>query len=734
LVRKFEPKGFLFFLTVILFLCTSTGEFLSAQNNEESIDNFFKQPNLTLVYGTLKPDTTDFLKKQAYQIASGYRENENVLMAVKADNEINAADFKSLDIILLGKPDSNKWFQLILPKLPIKFEKSGYVFGGKLYTQKNLIIRLLYPNPLNPGKLLAIYTGNNENELFSRYFEFHLFGRGGEYAITQENRILRSGYFKKKHKQWTFDINLDKSNEGNLEKYFNSVKLSQTRHYDLYFYPDSPLAPYIETIGKIKEDSYSRHFWLLKVPLKDYKIRIYYFKNVQQMIDVGMFGNDPATLIVTFIGASFSDIVAWGVHEDMHPLSYQILGQISGGGDISSPLLGEGIACLVQGLWHGKPLDYWAAKFLSEKKLPNLDYFFSGYRILNWLITYPASGHFVKFLLDAYGEEKFRRLWNSNDIRMDIPIILGVSEEKLESQWHDLILSSGEQYRDKLKVARDFELGLCYYWDEDFPAAEAKFRDAFRTDPNNPEILYFFGRTCLNLGKLDESQDYFRSYLKAEKPAEYEWMTPHAFLHLGMLSDMRGERDVAIEYYRKVLSFPNERESHQYAEMGIAGSLQIKNIPKVYDLPDPWPFGIHIPAFRPELMGGPVSSFVNCLKLMKKGEYNKADKDFEKALLADKNDPDVIFFQGVNKYMLGKFKDALEIFNLILSSNRVPFREYIPTLINLYKGKIFDVLGDSEAARREYQKVLSLPDWRNAHQEAQHYLKEPYRNLNQKLK
>ena len=131
-----------------------------------------------------------------------------------------------------------------------------------------------------------------------------------------------------------------------------------------------------------------------------------------------MFGNDPSGLLITFIGASYNDIPGWGTHEDMHPLSSRILGEISGGGDISSPLLGEGIACLAHGdgRWHGKPIEYWTVKFLTEDKIPALNNLLVGYRIFNWLITYPISGHFVKFLIDKYGIEKFKKLWKSADL------------------------------------------------------------------------------------------------------------------------------------------------------------------------------------------------------------------------------------------------------------------------------------------------------------------------------
>ncbi len=717
-----------FIVCLVLLVCFVVGiESLLAQKTREHIDNFFKQPNLTIVYGTNNPATVDFLKKQAVTISLGYKQNQNISIAVKSDKQIAASDIKSATLILIGTPSSNSFLQQILPKLPLEFKKDGYVFGGKLYTEKKRLIRFLYPNPLNPEMQMAIYTGNDDYELRSRYFTFILFGMGGEYSITQKNAVVRAGFFAKDGNKWSYDDTYDWDNEENLTKFFDTIRLHETEHYNLYYYPDSPLAPYMKLIGELKEEEYPKHFNLFKQPIKDYKVNIYYFKNLQQMIDSGMFGNDPGTLIVTFIGASFNDIPAWGTHEDMHPLSYYILGQISGGGDISSPLLGEGVACLVHGdgVWHGKPVDYWTVKFLTEGKLPTLNNYLKGFRIYNWLITYPTSGHFVKFLLDNYEIEKFVKLWNSADLIEEIPKVLGISLKELEQRWHKSIRSFENQYKDKLIAGRHFEHGLTYYWEEDFSAAERKFANALKLDANNTEIHYFLARTYFEQGRYEAAKKYFASYLKLERPPMYEWMTAHTYLNLGRLADFKGDRDGAVNYYKKVLELPTERKSHEYAQKGIKHSLKVDDIPEVYDLTDPWPFGIHIPGFRPELMrGAGVSCFSLCLNHIKNGEYETALSFFDKALREDEEDPDILYFLGVTQFNLGKYKEALKTFDQIIKSKRKPYREYIPTLIHLYKSRIYDKLKDHKSALSEYKVVLSMPDWRDAHAKATKYLKK----------
>jgi len=711
----------------ISLLCFTFGnEILYAQKTWENVNAFFKQQDLVIVYGTNNSTTIDFLRKQAYIISDGYKQNRNITIGVTSDKEISFNDIKSKSIILLGTSSSNIILKKLLSKLPIEFTENGYLWGGKVYAEKDKVLRFIFPNPFNPEKLLAVYTGNDDKELRSRYFDLMVGGLGGEYAITQKTFVIRSGFYKKQENKWSYDCEFDWDNEKNIAKFFDTIRLHETKHYKLHYYADSPIAPYIEYIGKLKEKEYPKHFALLKQPVKDYKITIYYFKSVAQMDEVGMFGNDPSTLLITFIGASFNDIPGWGTHEDMHPLSYHMLGQISGGGDISSPLLGEGVACLVHGdgVWHGKPIDYWTVKFLTEGNLPTLKEFLAGYRIIDWLITYPTSGHFAKFLLDTYGVDKFITLWNSADLKHDIPEILEISIEELEKQWHKSIHLLENRYKKMLEAGRFFELGLVYYWDEDFPAAEKKFLNSLKIEPENPEIHYFLARNYFNQGSYEKAEKYFKSCLELEKHPMYEWMTPHAHLNLGRIADLRKEREKAVKYYKKIMEFPNEKKSHQHAEKGIEHPLKEDDIALDYDLDYPWHFGIHIPAFRPELMGGTVSYFGFSLKHIKNGEYKKALKYFDRALLEDKENPDILYFLGVTQFNLGKYKEALKTFDQIIKSKRKPYREYIPTLIHLYKSRIYDKLKDHKSALSEYKVVLSMPDWRDAHAEVKKYIKE----------
>ncbi|HYO46203.1 MAG TPA: hypothetical protein VEY33_05890 [Gemmatimonadota bacterium] len=75
---------------------------------------------------------------------------------------------------------------------------------------------------------------------------------------------------------------------------------------------------------------------------------------------------------------------------------------------------------------------------------------------------------------------------------------------------------------------------------------------------------FFFGQTLMALGGYDAAAEQFVRVvqLRASESDAY----PHAYLFLGRLADLRGNRAVAETYYRKVLSLPDAAGSRKAAE------------------------------------------------------------------------------------------------------------------------------------------------------------------------
>lgn len=75
---------------------------------------------------------------------------------------------------------------------------------------------------------------------------------------------------------------------------------------------------------------------------------------------------------------------------------------------------------------------------------------------------------------------------------------------------------------------------------------------------------FFYGQTLLGLGRRQEAWEQFVRVVQLGAVESDSY--PHAYLWLGRLADLRGEREIALRYYRKVRSLPDAADSHAAAE------------------------------------------------------------------------------------------------------------------------------------------------------------------------
>lgn len=75
---------------------------------------------------------------------------------------------------------------------------------------------------------------------------------------------------------------------------------------------------------------------------------------------------------------------------------------------------------------------------------------------------------------------------------------------------------------------------------------------------------FFYGQALTGLGRNDAAWEQFVRVVQLGAEESDAW--PHAYLWLGRLADLRGEREIALRYYRRVLSLPDAAGSHDDAE------------------------------------------------------------------------------------------------------------------------------------------------------------------------
>ena len=103
------------------------------------------------------PETLDL----ARLISVGWWRRGNGYVRILRDSEVTREVIENFNLILLGSPSKNLLIKDLLPKTPAKLNAHGIELDGKHFKGK-LSLAMIYPNPLNPQKMVAFLTGNSK--------------------------------------------------------------------------------------------------------------------------------------------------------------------------------------------------------------------------------------------------------------------------------------------------------------------------------------------------------------------------------------------------------------------------------------------------------------------------------------------------------------------------------------------------------------------------------------------
>ena len=85
---------------------------------------------------------------------------------IKPDHEVTEDDIARCNLILVGDPATNSLIPRVMPGLPIRIEGNTIAFGEKRFEGEDLGLKLVYPNPLNPQRYVALFTGTTWRGVF----------------------------------------------------------------------------------------------------------------------------------------------------------------------------------------------------------------------------------------------------------------------------------------------------------------------------------------------------------------------------------------------------------------------------------------------------------------------------------------------------------------------------------------------------------------------------------------
>lgn len=225
--------------------------------------------------------------------------------------------------------------------------------------------------------------------------------------------------------------------------------IKKSPHYIFHYFKNSLAKKDIDKIIKIKEGHYNKILSLLKT--KNYrKIKYYLYPTLKKKIEL-MGDNSPGNVIWEEFELRDNKVKTnrfeihvlydaktkfIGEHEDTHLLS------LSWG--LSIYLFNEGLSQFMEGSLFGKDIDVLSKRLMKKNKLYSLKWLLNN---KNWdkvkeKIVYPQAGSFVRYLINTYGLEKFKKVYKklsrNKKVQDNIKIIENTylkSVKELEANW-----------------------------------------------------------------------------------------------------------------------------------------------------------------------------------------------------------------------------------------------------------------------------------------------------------
>lgn len=111
-----------------------------------------------IVYGTLDDAQTNRDAASMLQQVLRRREH-NILVAVKADNEVTEEELKNHHLVLLGTPGTNALAARFRNDIPVAFGSHSLSIRGTTYANPESSVLVAAPHPLNPRYSMVLYAG-----------------------------------------------------------------------------------------------------------------------------------------------------------------------------------------------------------------------------------------------------------------------------------------------------------------------------------------------------------------------------------------------------------------------------------------------------------------------------------------------------------------------------------------------------------------------------------------------
>lgn len=402
-----------------------------------------------LVYGIDDiSDTTKYL-----QLINGLKKNYWFpKLTIKRSAEVSEQELINSAIILVGSLNSNKILQKIKDKLPVNFQPNHFSFNDKDYDSSDETIFLVSRNPFNQNKILLLFSGNNNDYIFSKLsFDFI-----GDISISKNKERELIGFLKyDNNNNWI----VDKSSIRNFAKNRHELNISQ--YYNYVIHSDNYDINLIKKEARKTDSLFDAANRFFNQPTNPSKHTIHIYNSFE---DKGLITGSTELNSINSRDSSIHVVINEYINgndfsQNALLLSKNFLGKTK------SKFLEEGLLIYLSNNWRGNGYEYWASKiFLSANMPPLKDLLASDeLEFTSYLVSQPLAGSFISFLIDKYGKEYFLSNYSNWEFELD-------KIKNLEKEWYSYLIKLSANYKQLIDkdnwaneiVLPSFQKGFCF--------------------------------------------------------------------------------------------------------------------------------------------------------------------------------------------------------------------------------------------------------------------------------
>lgn len=254
-------------------------------------------------------------------------------------------------------------------------------------------------------------------------------------------------------------------------------------------------------------------------------------------------------------------------HEEVHLVAGSRFGACA------STALYEGLAISVEDSVGRRPLEVAAALVQDAGSLPSLDAVLDeeAFRKAPVDAASTTAGLLARWLLRTLPRETFAKVYRVRDVSpATIAEASGMTPEALRTGFAGFVGAIAASHRADVEVSHLEKTAQERLVLGDYAGVARALEKSLAIRPDDPQTLFNLGSARMRTGELDAAEGSFRRLVEAKlAPADSRFRI-FSWYQIGRIRDLRGERQSALEAYRKVLELPDEYDAHRLATERIA--------------------------------------------------------------------------------------------------------------------------------------------------------------------